>query len=128
MTPGLHCSKSFRYFAALGCLLAVWCCDTSAEATCGEYLSHASEMASSQPEAPLAPATPCRGPNCRQTPEHPPLPTPQRIGVVPTRDILGLTVFQYELALDAQWLAVPIDLLSNSISGLSLFRPPRVVA
>src|SRR5687768_7167244 len=130
MFSGLFCSKSFSRLAALVCLLAVWCCDSSAEATCGDYLSHASEMTSPQQGDPLAPAssrTPCRGPNCQQAPDHPPLPAPQRVVIVPTRDILGLTSPGNELAFEAQWFALPSESFCTSYSSLSLFRPPRSI-
>jgi hypothetical protein len=130
MLSGLFCSKSLSRLAALGCLLAVWCCASSAKATCGDYLSHASQQTSPQqvdPFAPIAPTTPCHGPNCHQAPDHTPLPAPQRVVVMPTRDILGLIVVSNELALDAQWVAVPSDRFCPSFFGLSLFRPPRSI-
>jgi hypothetical protein len=130
MIRGLFFGKSLTRLAALGCLVAVWCCASSAQATCGDYLSHTGEMKSPQQDDPLAPSvptTPCRGPNCQQAPDHPPLPAPQRVVIVPTRDILGLTAASHELALDAQWFAVPSERFCPSFFGLSLFRPPRVV-
>jgi hypothetical protein len=130
MFSGLFCSKSLTRLAALSCLVALWCCASSAEATCGDYLSHASEMTSPQsgdPLAPAPPATPCRGPTCQRAPDHPPLPAPQRVVIVPTRDILSLIVSSNELALDAQWLALPNDRFCPSCFGLTLFRPPRSI-
>jgi hypothetical protein len=131
MFRGSFYSKSLGQLAAFGCLLAVWCCASSAHATCGDYLSHAGDMASMHqrdPLAPAVPAAPCHGPNCHQAPDHPPLPAPQRVVIVSTRDILGLTVHPNELVLNAQWLAVPSDILCDSFSGLRLFRPPRSIA
>jgi hypothetical protein len=78
---------------------------------------------------PLAPdpVAPCRGPHCRQSPNRAPLPAPQRVVLLPSRDILGLTACPNELALEAQWLAVPSDIFGDSFSGLRLFRPPRSI-
>src|ERR1044071_9037075 len=127
MFRGLFCSNFLPRFAALSCLVAVWCCASSAAATCGDYLSHAGQVSSPLSDDHQSPATPCHGPNCRQAPDRPPLPAPQRVVIVPTRDILGLTSSVNELALDAQWLAVPGDIRCDSFSGLRFFRPPRSV-
>jgi hypothetical protein len=131
MFRGLFRSKLLIRLAALGCLVAVWCCASSAEATCGDYLSHPGEAAkrvSDEGATPAAPAAPCSGPNCHQAPDRPPLPAPQRVVIVPMRDILGLTTSHNELALDAHWLAVPSDIFCDSLSGLPLLRPPRSAA
>lgn len=131
MFRGLFCSNLLIRLAALGCLVAIWCCASSADASCGDYLSHGGQVAnpiSDDGQTPAVPSTPCHGPNCRQAPDHPPLPAPQRVIIVPTRDLLGLTASSNELALDAQWLAAPSDNFCDSFSGLRFFRPPRSVS
>jgi hypothetical protein len=128
MFRGLFCSKLTIRLAALSCLVAVWCCASSAEATCGDYLSHNGQMTSPHNDTHNAalPTTPCRGPSCQRAPDRPPLPAPQRVVITPTRDILGLTVCTNELALDCQWLAAPSDIFCDSFCGLRLLRPPRL--
>jgi hypothetical protein len=130
MFRGLFCSKLTLRLAAVGCLVAVWCCASSADASCGDYLSHTQMLnpLGENDQSPALPAAPCHGPSCRQAPDHPPLPAPQRVVMVPERDILGMTASPHELALDHHWLAVPSDILCDSFSGLRLFRPPRSVA
>lgn len=135
MFRGLFCSKLTLRLAAVGCLVAVWCCASSADASCGDYLSHgqmvnplSADRLHNRGDAPALPAAPCHGPSCRQAPDSPPLPAPQRVVIVPERDILGMTASPHELALDQHWLAVPSDILCDSFSGLRLFRPPRSVA
>jgi hypothetical protein len=120
-----------RPLAGLLCLVTVWCCASTAEATCGDYLSHTGQASSPllpNQHDPAAPSTPCHGPNCQQAPDHLPLPAPQRVVILPTRDLLGETVCPNELPLDCQWLAVPSDILRDSLSGLRLFRPPRAIS
>lgn len=113
--------------AVLSCVAVIFCFTNSVRASCGDYLQHhgdqlrvPSSLGTTQSPAP------CRGPHCRQAPERPPLPTPQRIVIVPTRDALGLLTSTCVMDQHSMWLVSESKQLFPSFCGLPLFRPPRV--
>lgn len=120
-------SLGIHRLLALVCLVVVCCCASSAQASCGDYLAHpdgSHEMADERD--PLAPAAPCRGPSCRQAPQTPPLPAPQRVVVMPTRDALCLSAPHCYCEQNAAWFVVGDEPLHDSFFGYRLFRPPRL--
>lgn len=118
--------------AILACALLGHCFASVAEASCGDYLAN-SDLANSDgshQQGAMDPAGPephggCRGPNCHQAPDRPPLPIPQRIVLLPTRDALGLPAAILMLDQDSDCLAGEGKQLLPSCCGLRLFRPPR---
>ena len=67
---------NFAYFTLAG--------GSRADASCGDYLGHHDMTVAVQSGDPLSPIhrgsippqLPCRGPHCRQAPDHPPMPAP----------------------------------------------------
>jgi hypothetical protein len=100
---------------------------TMALASCGDYLANSKQgdLRGAQDHSGPESIPPCRGPSCRQAPDRPPLPMPQRVVFMPARDALGLQASSFLLHLDSTFLTVATDGKFSSFCGLPLFRPPR---
>ena len=117
-------------FALIVCALTLLCSAKPAQASCGDYLAHPHGQLTGKEhdsQAPTAPATPCRGPNCGQAPEKQPLPAPQRVVLMPERDAVCSYPSSGTVAQEVTWVVLSDDPLLASFSGLRLFRPPRSV-